>query len=365
MLESQSYIHKRPTALTSIALILLLGWLSFHSSYGTVQTDIEITSPPYNTVLNTASTVISGTYASNYPPTITLTIENSNYVVSVDPTHLTWSTSISTSEGWHTAKVTINDNGKTLVTSTQFMINTGGNKAQIKYPVLNIEYSQACRALIKHGDYSTCPKLSDIASFDTSNQHVSGKLVIDKNGIMTRTEPQLKNAYNFYKNFTICVDCQIDAATESTMQTIFFDPTSFPYTKHSFTSVSTNVTGFIKLVPYNYTTTFNEQNAGMTVYYDRYVTDDCMVGNLVYSSALLQDTINYMKSGCKITFFNKTTTTVIPKHTIDYAKAPQYQYMNYIHKSLRNNVGNCITQKCDAVPNPQNNFNGAWSIKKK
>lgn len=361
MLESQPNIH-RPI-LTSFAMLLLLGWLSSQSFAVVSPTDITITTPKYNTVLSSSSVVISGTYSSANIPTITLTVEGKNYGVSYNTKLLTWSSTLSLSNGWHTVKATLNDGGKILVTSSQFMINTGGNKAQVKYPQLNIEYSQACRAMISHGDFTTCPRLSDLIPYDTSNQHYSGKFVQGKYD-MVRTNPQLKNAFMWYKNFTICVDCQIDASSEATMQNIFLEATAnFPYTKHTSVNVSTNNTGLIKLVPYNYTTTFNEVNAGLTIYHDRYVTDNCMEANLVYSPELLQDTINYMKSGCKITFYNKTTTTIIPFHPIDYKNAPQYQYMNYVAQSLKNNIGNCITKQCTPVKNPQNNFNAEWGGK--
>jgi hypothetical protein len=355
-------IHKRPYALTSESLFLL-GCLSLFfiipilPAYSLTSSDITIKSPTLNTQFTTASVPISGTFVSpTKAPSITVYIDGSAYAASVgisstttDITIGTWSVSLSAGNGWHTLKATMSDGNGAKSDSTQFYVNDGTvNQAQIKYPVINIEYTQTCKALLKEGITHSCPTLDKLIPFDTSNQRVSGKFVNGTHG-WYRTLPQLKNAYQFYTTPTICVDCMIDANSQSSMQSIWIEPIGFSYTQHTFTGTTVtnyelNRTG--GLIPY--TSTVNEQNAGLLVYHDKFVDGSCLSAEIVYDNKTIPDTIKYLKGGCADKTYLNTTQTKVPNSPFSFANPYSSLHLKQMVSAIKatGGLGDCIRHHC-------------------
>lgn len=387
MLESQPTIHKRPSALTSKNSVLMLGWLSIllllipmGSSFATAS-DIRITSPSQNSLSSTSLTV-SGTFTSPSTPTIIVSIAGTNTTASVSTG--SWSVSVTVPNGWHIVRAIMFDSNGVFTTSTNFFANDGSsNIAQVKYPVLNIEYSQVCRALLTTSN-STCPPLNELIQFDNSTQSVSGKFVHDVKKGWIRTPPMIKNAELFYTHHIVCVDCQINADTLSTMQTIFIEPSDqyLDYVKHNYYSTVTNNTqvGQGGLTTYNISTT-NENNAGMIIYHKKYVDDACMSADIVYSRALMLDTIKYLESGCKVSNVSNTSIVKIPNNPlVNYNRTTNVPfhkfvldspYSSLVYKSQISHIkstqlGLCINgHVCHNQPVIKNNFDASWSAKSK
>lgn len=208
--------------------------------------------------------------------------------------------------------------------------------APLKYNILAVVYSEGCETMLNHHLNTTCPTLDKIWKYDTSNKAVSGKLIID-HGKFVRTIPQVKNHYMWYINMTVCVDCELDLFSYSTIKTIFIEPSSFTYiTKDQVIKNSHNF--------YSYS--------------NRYVSSDCSTSTIGYSDSLLQDTISYMLSNCTHTSYSGNQTNTIKDTPIDYKNAPAYKYQNWLDKIKQTtHTGNCITKKCDTPVNPFKNKN--------
>lgn len=141
-----------------------------------------------------------------------------------------------------------------------------------------LDYSQVCNTYLKIGDNSSCPQLSELVPFDTSNQDISGHF-IEKDGKIIREKPQSKVHWVYYEftNKTIvCVDCYVSAATKSNWQFITIQPHSFTYTLAN--ENSTN-------------------GSPVHSYSDAYIPD-CYNADIAYSKTLLNDTINYFENDC-------------------------------------------------------------------
>lgn len=350
----------------SLIFIIIIGILISPAYAVPISSNISITSPADNGFISSTTVTIGGSYVSpDSTPTVILTVDGTNYTQSVGSG--SWSTSLTLDNGWHQAMAILQDSNGIKKTSEQFLIWTGNMKTT-KYPVIAIEYSQACLALLKSKTQTSCPTLYELKKFDTSNQKISGKFEI-KNQTWIRTKPQVTNHYMFYtdqKNKAVCVACQIDLINPDIVQVIFIEPSGFSYLKHNFsTVVESNVS-------INSTVNVNYRDASLTIFYDRYVDDGCNTANMDYSTSLMADTIGYLKSGCTVTNFNKTSTSVVPSHP--FVMDSRYSSLRYdailtsvFHgvKQLHNeNVptggglgpGNCITKTTHACDVPDSRW---------
>jgi hypothetical protein len=107
----------------------------------------------------------------------------------------------------------------------------------------------------------------------------------------------------------------------------------------------------------------NEIDTGLTILSNRQIDKQCNTATISYSDFLLNDTINYMKSGCKVTHFNKTMTSKVPNTPWNYNNP--YSTLHYIAalKEITggygifgtnqtmggHGLGNCQTQHCTAT----------------
>lgn len=361
------------------SILLLMPVTAFGNTSPFTQTpsisDITITSPGFDQLLNTASFNVVGTFKSpSVTPTVTLYIDGSSYGTSLsvgttaNETVGTWSTSISVANGWHQLKATISDSNGALSTSSQVLVNDGTTiLAQIKYKQINIEYTPACVALLRSGDMTSCPPLEKLIPFDNSSQKVSGQFMQGKNG-MFRGPPQLKNAYQFYNKTTICVDCFINADSQTIMQSIWIEPVGFSYTQHNFTQTQVETPFTLNGISYDQTSFVNENFAGLVVYHNRYVDGSCMSAEVVYENdTTIPATIKYLTSGCKDKHYLETSNTIIPDHPISYDNP----YSSLHYKALVTTIkssggyGNCINEKCPALSIGNNFNNPLWNTKSK
>lgn len=344
-----------------VFLVLPILIFGFYPSFSTPASTISINYPQQNGYLSINSLSLSGFYTSpDQNPTITIQVDNQNTTASLNSG--TWSTPIYTLDnGWHNVKAYMKDSNDYHTTMSKFLIVTG-HLTTTKYPVIFVLYSQVCERLISINDYSSCPPLTKLIPLDTSNQRISGYFIQKDDGTYVRQNPQIKNHFTFYYNNTdkiVCVECNPDLARPDTVQIIYLEPHAFNYINKNY--YSENQTNTSK----NSTVFVNYNAAEQIVHYDRYVDGTCNTANLVYSEFLLQDTINYMKSGCTMTEYNKTSLITPPYHEKDFKNSIWYNYKKYLDQSKQLISNKClIPENCTNPQNPQNNFIGVWNTAK-
>ena len=116
-----------------------------------------------------------------------------------------------------------------------------------------------------------CPKVDDLIKYDTSNQKMSGKFF---DGL--RGKPQIKNHYLFYKYDTVFVEPDYGTLVRS-KQIIIEPPIHMWYKMNRDQKVINNT---------------------IIDYHNRFI-DSCSIARISWDESILQDTINYLQSGCK------------------------------------------------------------------
>ena len=156
-------------------------------------------------------------------------------------------------------------------------------------PVLvSVVLSDAC----KKSD--TCIDLKDLASLDTTDQRISGKLY-EKSGEYARSKPAYKNHWEFYRytnaSYVVCVGCDLGFVTHSKTVTIESNP-SFKYVLKKDHVIVNN--------------TRYEYNG-------RYV-DSCSSATVSSDIDLIQDTVQYLGMNCKVpSKYDEKQTITKPK----------------------------------------------------
>lgn len=363
--------HKYLLGLGVSLLVLSVSQIQyFPQSFAVSQSEIEISSVKSNQQFNdtTAPSGFSGTYFSPDPqtifvsgvstltsaPVITIVIDSRTYGTASLTSATTWSVSGGViPAGWHTVTAFIDDTNGDKNISIDFLVTSIGHQQPLKYKnIIAIEYSDTCQTLINNNITSDCPPVSELMNWDNSNQKVSGHFRLQSNGLFIREKPQVTNFYSFYdtENYTtVCVLCAVDLVNPDVLPVIWIEPHGYSYAATDISSPDQIVQDPGQDISIA-NTTVNTLNAKtLTVYHDRYI-QGCQTANISYSSFLMSDTINYIKSGCTTTSFNGTTTTVIPYHefqlnTIATNQANYVKYLNLGHST------NCINTQCDTGPN--------------
>lgn len=191
----------------------------------------------------------------------------------------------------------------------------------LKYPLIMILPSETCQKIIQNHAKSDCPTDDLLMKYDTSNQYISGHFV-KINGTTIREKPLVKNHYIWYNGtgkITVCVDCEGDYFNPDLFQTIIIEP-------HGFTFIDKYANA-----------TNNKWNSNS----DRNM-QGCSTATIAYSDSLLNDTIQYLKSGCTKTSFNGTKTYLIPDQPWQwnnpYSTLHQITYLKSIlHNHTYNN----------------------------
>ena len=187
---------------------------------------------------------------------------------------------------------------------------------------ITVELVGSCLTLAKANLTSTsCPTYRDLQVFDTTNQKISGKF-FDDNGFYHRGKPMYKNYQLSYQKadypWVVCVDCSKQIMMQS--KQIIVKGANYHYTLNTDSKIINN--------------TRNE-------YSQRFV-DGCMTATIAYSDFLLNDTINYLKSGCTETNFKEKTTIIKPyiKHDISTSKA--YKDQKWLEAAKKLAKTNCL-----------------------
>jgi len=188
--------------------------------------------------------------------------------------------------------------------------------------VISIQLSKTCLYMIKSNMSSVCPTYKDLVIYDTTNQKYLGKFV--EKPYYHRAKSYMTNPSMTLTTLTdtlICVDCPDDVWTKSKVITLTNN--KLVYTKDSDKKIVNNTR-------YEY--------IGRSV-------DNCAFATIYYSKLLLEDTINYLKSGCITTNFDEKITIKpeLTKHDIKTSKAWQYQQWLKNAKKLAGT--NCIKSK--------------------
>lgn len=216
-----------------------------------------------------------------------------------------------------------------------------------KSQLIGIQLDKVCLTLIKNNMPNKCPHYDVLSKFDNTNQMISGKLKQDKNGIVYRDKPQIKNHYNFYPNlqYIVMVDPDPDFTTRARMIYITTD-------------------NFTISDPLE-----NGDNHTRSVYVNRdpLSPTNCSTVTVAPYLDIINDTISFLESGCTVTHYNNKITYKIPVSKTDlknpYSSLLQMNYSksilnghysNYNHTAGGNGPGNCITAKvkCPVIKNP-------------
>ena len=362
--------RKNQLILHAISVLFVLVLTSFGAqAYAQTFTHLSVSNPPLNGIVSSGFQVVGNYQSSLATPQILIELNNVNYTATVSHGVFSYTTSIP--DGTYNMIIYLFDASTTYRTSVQFN-QISSHVIQTKYALIVPYYGEACIRMIQQGDYSECPPLKDIMYADTSNQAISGHIVMKKDGTYIREKPQAKNHAQFYTNMTdkkVCVDCDFDLSSSNQVQQVIIEATAFSFTTHQFTTVTANNTSLAPDgTPHWYLTNTNENNADIIVYHDWYADGSCDAVTIHYSKERYDDAIAYLKSGCTSHAYNDTTTTIIPNHpfslTSPFSSLLYDSYKQSIfngHKTLTNEQmatggglgpGNCIGKTKCAFTDP-------------
>lgn len=199
--------------------------------------------------------------------------------------------------------------------------------------LIGIQLSQACVKMETNHVKSNCLSYDTLKQFDRTNSLLAGPWVNDT--WYHRAAPH--NTYQLYN-----LDPWV----------VFVDPSS-DYTTHSKMIIvqSSNFT-FInpaEIVGANHT---------RTEYHNRFVSS-CNEALVAPNLFLINDTINYLKSGCKTTNYNDTVKVSTPAfqwsydnpystlHYYNYLKSIYHKAINTFNQTGGKGLEDCIHHKCN------------------
>lgn len=206
--------------------------------------------------------------------------------------------------------------------------------------LIGITLSQTCITLVKSNSTDDdCPSYKDLIKYDNTNQFISGKFVTT-NGFFHRANMASSSNNNFHHYQMY--------GSNKTLIMIDPDQPSMVYGQT------------ITIVPHGLvwvSTVDPIKNNIRTQYHDRSVSSDCKTAkvtnkNFLFGNrtiSLLNDTIAYLESGCKITSFNNTQTIVMKETPADYKHCVICAYKDWLKKVKTESSKNCINYKC-AIP---------------
>lgn len=157
----------------------------------------------------------------------------------------------------------------------------------VHLPIIFVSYSQTCENMIKN-NISGCPSVESMVNYDTSNQYVSGKFITQGNQTI-RTSAEVKEHWKSYQasqKTIVCIDCEENIQAYQQSQNIIIQPTSYSFADKTGSQLITNQLFYSN---------------------DRYM-QGCDTATISNIPGLLNDTINYMLSGCTKTNFNGNVT---------------------------------------------------------
>lgn len=161
-----------------------------------------------------------------------------------------------------------------------------------------------------------CLNYSDIIHLDSSNTRISGEF-IEINGDIRRDKSPLEDSWRWYDmddKLRVIVDPPNGMSDRIKMVTISNLGIYFSNNDMSF-----NYDMYIS----NTTRTWQE---------DRFV-DNCNTAIIKNDLDLLDDTINYLRTGCTITNFNSTRYEIITPSYFDPTTSPNWQFTQWVNES--------------------------------
>jgi hypothetical protein len=204
-----------------------------------------------------------------------------------------------------------------------------------KSSLIGIQISKACISIEMNDIKSNCLTYDKIKQFDTTNTNYAGKWINDT--WYHRGTPHTKQTWAFINsNVTVMVDPDSDFTTQAKMIII---------QGNNFTYIDPNqvVSNHIR----------NE-------YHNRFVYSDCSSAMIAPNVWLLNDTIQYLKSGCKTTSYHEITNSTTPSYKAHY-DTMTVQGINWMkHFSNVTRTYECIITKCDISSNPWHNHDSRF-----
>jgi len=203
--------------------------------------------------------------------------------------------------------------------------NIGVQHPDTKLNVISVDISRTCKMLKS----VKCPTITDLIPYDTTNQKYIGKFIDNK-----RIKSPLKYPSIFYlasKDTIICVACPYDIYIHSKQITVDMP---FVYKNNADRTMINNT---------------------RYEYHNRYV-DNCAYARVAWipelnvngtTINLLDDTIQYLKSGCTQTGYNEKVTiqTKFTKH--DLSTSQSYKTQKWFEEAKKLKTENCIkSTKC-------------------
>lgn len=240
--------------------------------------------------------------------------------------------------------------------------DTANQEFKSKYNIIMVIPSELCTRAIENHLKTDCPSLNSLVKYDNSNQKISGQFIRQIDGTLTRANPGVKNHWQYYgyTNHTIvCVYCTGNYITSDLYKTIILEPASFEFVPHEFINTNYKVDIF-NGVSGNYSSiTFpvNEFDSGLTSYKNKSM-QGCNSATIAYSDFLLNDTIKYLESDCKIKSYNQTTTQKVPNTPWQYDNPFSSLHYLVALKTLTHNAGYSTMNNTSGGHGPGNCING-------
>ena len=331
------------------------------------QFGITIDIPARGSYIQSSSVSLSGTLiGTDSSPTVNISLDNANFSLNTASVSGTsWSYSYTgLANGQHAVDVQLHDMNKLIETSTTFTVYSSNSEAVSGgYNITVIEYSEICQKEIANNMTTDCPSVKTLMPWDSSNQGISGLFLEDKSGISKRSTPVNQLSYQFYygsKAPVVCVLCNVPLALTDIFQEIIIQPKG-----HQFVELAPIQDATVTYTqPNGLQLQVNDPNTNLVTPLlhngDRYVSPDCRTVDLVYSKALLNDTIQYLQSGCKKTSYNDVTNmTKVSTTPSDYKDSIYYKEYYWLH-SLNVSNQNCLIKTCNIPRDPYSNFDASW-----
>jgi hypothetical protein len=240
--------------------------------------------------------------------------------------------------------------------------DTSHNELRAQYNIIMIIPSELCTRAIENHVKTDCPLLQNLIKYDNSNQKISGYFYSIDGKTLDRSNPQVKNHWQYYWNTNhtiVCVYCTGNYLTTDLYKTIILSPVSFEYATHNFLATPYNIAqyndssgNFTNIKYYQ-----NEIDVGLTTVLNRQVLG-CNTATIAYSDFLLNDTINYLESGCTKTNYNMTKIYSHPNSPWSYDNPYSSQHYMSALKQMTNGHGIYGTNQTVGGHGPGNCING-------
>lgn len=193
------------------------------------------------------------------------------------------------------------DNQLVVEKTIQTIQNSTANLVRL----IGIDLSKSCEIS------ENCLNYSDLIYLDSSNQRISGKF-IEVDGDIRRDKSPMEDSWRWY---------DMDNKTR-----IIVDPPSGMSDRIKMVTITNN------LGVYFLGDDMNLSNYTRTFHLDRYV-DNCRTAIIKNDLNLLDDTINYLRTGCSITSFNNTGFETLIPTLYDPRTSPNWLFIQWQNES--------------------------------